>query len=772
MSCKNFRAGAGWLTALLSLPGFLLSPPLCADDQVTFAKDVAPIFRDKCETCHRPGQGAPMNLRTYEEVRPWAKSIRQRVATKNMPPWYLDQTIGIQQFANDRSLSAAQIATIVKWVDDGAPLGDKKDLPAPKVWADDSGWQFAKIIGREPDFIVKSADWTVPATGQDQWWKPVSDIPVTEERWVRAVEMRPATLAGRGVTHHAVAQLEQFAPASDQDIGGSDGPAPLAEWSIGKTWDAFRPGTGKLIVPGAKLRWDIHYHSVGQPIRDHVELAVYLYPKDQKPEHRTRLVSLYAFTSRNDLDIPPNSIASTQGYQALSSAARIENFQPHMHLRGKAMSLQAILPGGKAQLMLSYVDRFDFNWINNYIYADDAAPVLPKGTILHVTAWYDNTAQNKSNPDPNEWVGYGERQVEEMGHAWVNITPLSDQEYAAWLARPKPPATVPQSRELSASTHFKQVPFERLHESGQSVTPAYEGWWQNPDGTFNLLFGYFNRNTAQALDIPIGPNNRLDPGPPDQGQPTHFLTRRQKGVFTVTVPKDFGDKKITWTIVSNGRTLSVPAHLGAAWNITPLREIGLGNTPPTISFDAAGPNRQGPKPLVVQRTARAGEPLNLTVFAADDNRSQTTKVVRLRLEATLNWLKANGQTAPFATALSAAAADPDAAVATPRLAAAAAAAGADARTIAQYMGGDVTLTWQKYRGPGEVTFAEVQPEVVALPGSAIPVKNVFNGKGMTTATFSQPGDYILRVVANDSSGVDGEDFVCCWTNGEVKVKVE
>ncbi len=211
----------------------------------------------------------------------------------------------------------------------------------------------------------------------------------------------------------------------------------MTEWAIGKTWDAYRPGTGKLIVPGAKLRWDIHYHSVGEKITDHLELALYLYPKDQQPEHRTRLTILNAYYSPNDLDIPPNSIASTQAFHQLRSAARIENFQPHMHLRGKAMSMQAVLPDGTVQ-MLSYVDRFDFNWMNNYIYADDAAPVLPKGTMLHITAWYDNTSANKNNPDPNEWVGYGDRTVEEMGHAWVNITNISDEEYADWLAAHRP----------------------------------------------------------------------------------------------------------------------------------------------------------------------------------------------------------------------------------------------------------------------------------------------------------------------------------------------
>jgi hypothetical protein len=447
-----------------------------------------------------------------------------------------------------------------------------------------------------------------------------------------------------------------------------------------------------------------------------------------------------------------------------------------MHLRGKAMSLQAILPDGSVY-MLSYVDRFTFNWINNYIYADDSAPVLPKGTILRTTAWYDNTSHNKNNPDPNEWVGFGQRQVEEMGHAWANITYLSDKEYADWAATHKLAGTLmPKNAPLPAGTQFKQVPYEPPRESGQSVTPSYEGWWRNTDGTYNLLFGYFNRNTKQTLDIPVGPNNHFDPGPPDRGQPAYFLPRRQKGVFTVTVPKDFGDSKLTWTIVANGQTLSVPGHLGAAWEISPMKEIGIGNTPPVISFGGKGGSfpetAQGPKPLLAERTAKVGEPLDLTVFAADDNKSERTRVFRLRLESTMNRFKANGQTVPFAAALEASDADPDHAVPSPHLVDAARAAGADAATIAEYFGGDVGLDWQKYRGPGEVTFSNPHPEVEEVQGSAIPVRSAFNGKGTTTAVFSKPGEYILRVVADDASRVDQGDFECCWTNGEVKVTVK
>ena len=331
-------------------------------------------------------------------------------------------------------------------------------------------------------------------------------------------------------------------------------------------------------------------------------------------------------------------------------------------------------------------------------------------------------------------------------------------------------AMVSMALPANAQFKFRQVPAERPHESGQSVTPAYEGWWRNADGTYNLLYGYFNRNTRETFDIPIGPNNHMDPGQPDQGQPTHFLPRRQKGVFTITVPKDFGDRKIAWTIVSNGHTLSVPGHLGAAWIINPMSEVGIGNTPPTISFDEHGPSVQGPKPLLLECTAKAGEPLSFTVFAADDDRSIGIRAMRVALEVAL---KATGGTAPPGALATAAGPGGEDAVATPELLRAAAAAGFDADTVAMFKGGpSVTLTWQKYRGAGEVTFDNPRPNVDEVPGSEIPIKNVFNGKGTTIATFSKPGEYTLRVVANDSSGPDGGDFVCCWTNAEVKVKVE
>src|ERR1043166_6376336 len=176
--------------------------------RVTFAKDVAPILQEKCQECHRPNTAAPMSLVTYEETRPWAKAIRQRVITRNMPPWHLDKTVGIQHFANDRSLTDEQIATVVAWVDAGAPQGNPKNMPQPKQWPDDGGWLLAKQFG-QPELVLKSDSYTMPAHGQDVWFKPLTEVSLAEPRWVRAVEMRPGTIAGRKIMHHVLARLVQ-----------------------------------------------------------------------------------------------------------------------------------------------------------------------------------------------------------------------------------------------------------------------------------------------------------------------------------------------------------------------------------------------------------------------------------------------------------------------------------------------------------------------------------------------------------------------------------
>ena len=400
----------------------------------TFTKDVAPIFQKKCESCHRPDSIAPMSLQTYQEARPWARSIRDRVASRNMPPWHIDPAVGIQHYKGDRSLTQKEIDTIVAWAGNGAPQGNPADMPPPVKWPDGNGWNFAKELGKtEPDLIIRSPKYTQKATAMDAWYKPVVDTGLTEPRWVRAIEMRPSTIKGRKITHHALAfLLQDEKEAMSQGLINADndsGAGLFMEWAVNKQGEMLRENTGKLMLPGSKIRWDIHYSAAGEDVTDDVQLGIYFYPKGVTPKYRTAL-SLYSGIQGGNraLDIAPNTVSVTQNFHVMRRAGRVENFQPHMHLRGKAQMLEAILPNGQQQV-LGHVNRFEFNWMNNYVFEDDYAPLLPKGTILKITSWHDNTAANKNNPDPNQWVGWGDRTVDEMAHLWINITYMSDEDF-------------------------------------------------------------------------------------------------------------------------------------------------------------------------------------------------------------------------------------------------------------------------------------------------------------------------------------------------------
>ena len=245
----------------------------------------------------------------------------------------------------------------------------------------------------------------------------------------------------------------------------------------------------------------------------------------------------------------------------------------------------------------------------------------------------------------------------------------------------------------------------RPHAVGQSVSPSFEGWYANPDGSFSIVFGYFNRNFEEHLDIPIGPHNRIEPGPPDRGQPTHFLPRRHTGVFAIRVPADFGEQELTWSVTANGQTIAIPGNLNPAWRIDALKEVTNGNTPPELRFAAAGESGQGPAGIATRVTAVVAQPAELSVWATDDGVTRSRGSIR---------------TPPG-------------------------------------------VAWSKFRGPGEVTFSEVQP----------PLDD--SGRAVTQATFSTPGEYRLRVLAWDESGaqraVMAGGFFCCWTNGYVTVEV-
>ncbi|MEE2963567.1 MAG: hypothetical protein VX427_05385 [Acidobacteriota bacterium] len=270
--------------------------------------------------------------------------------------------------------------------------------------------------------------------------------------------------------------------------------------------------------------------------------------------------------------------------------------------------------------------------------------------------------------------------------------------------------------DVSVGTHgqnVRDVPIP--HDVGQSVSPSFEGWFENRDGTFTLSWGYFNRNYEERPDIPVGPNNRFDPGPADRGQPTYFLPRRQTGVFTTVVPADFGDQTLTWTVVRGGETIAIPGHLRPEWVIDAMMEAPSKNTPPVVRFEPAGEIGRGPGG-VRGAVAATFPDTTITVWARDD-------MVRKMREQ---------QRAP----------DEDTEATAPRFG----------------------VAWSKYRGSGTVTFSETEPQIDET------------GKAVTTATFSEPGEYVLRVLAWDDTGpqafVMAVGFQCCWTNGYLTVDVQ
>src|SRR5712671_4749830 len=273
----------------------LASPAFAADAArpVTFTKDVAPIFQAKCQDCHQPNSIAPMALLTYEDARPWARSIRQRVAARQMPPWHIDQSVGVQKFKNDMSLTDAQIDTIVKWIDGGAVKGDPKDMPPPKPLITTNEWQGVRDGFGPPDVVIKSDDYLMPARHQDVWWRSINDIPITEPKWVKMVEIRPSSLKARRIIHHSIAYLALSDANGDaMDKGTAQQPRgskddeidifverrpQLMEWAIGKGYDLYRPDTGKLIVPGEKISWDQHIHAIGEEVTGGSEIGIWYY---------------------------------------------------------------------------------------------------------------------------------------------------------------------------------------------------------------------------------------------------------------------------------------------------------------------------------------------------------------------------------------------------------------------------------------------------------------------------------------------------------------
>ena len=436
--------------AVLAVAGVPSGAAAQPEHDVTFTRDIAPILQRSCESCHRPRGGAPMNLITYQEVRPWARAIKARTEAREMPPWFVDKNIGIQHFKDDPSLSHDEIALIGKWVDAGAPRGNPADLPPPREWSA-GRW----TIG-EPDLVISSPVATVEAVAAD-WFggiNPPTPTGLTTDRFVKAVEVKEVLLdendqeldpaaASAGeksgdraalnlfVVHHAVITAMTPNAEADSPLGAAGNFNITHE--LGQNATYFPDWVGIRLPADSVLTYDrMHYHSVGQEVRVRVDTAFKLHPEGFEPKY------MQGFGAQSgafdlELDIPAGEQdVFRDGFHRLSRPAIMMTFEPHLHSSGKRMCIEAIYPNN-AREMLNCAD-YDHNWVKVYVYEDEAAPLLPAGTVLHLLAWYDNSESNPRVLDPRNWKGWGNRSIDDMLYHLPRMVYLTEEQFEEEVA--------------------------------------------------------------------------------------------------------------------------------------------------------------------------------------------------------------------------------------------------------------------------------------------------------------------------------------------------
>ncbi len=438
MPASSFRGRWFAVGAVAAAAFAMIAAPAAAQSGnpaggVTYHRDIAPILERSCQHCHRPESVAPMSLLTYEDVRPWARSIKYRTGRVGkpdvMPPWYIEKDVGIQDYKGDISLSAEEIALIAAWVDKGAPRGEPVDRPAVTRVVDASGWQ----IGA-PDLVVRSPEIEVSATAPD-WWGPMGETEtgLTEDRYVSAIEMRELstfegpperdTIGGLYVIHHLV-----VLPV------GPDG-RPVEEagfWpvhEVGRNPDVFHPDAGKLLKAGSKILFpSAHLHSNGRHTRARLEIGFKFHPEGYEPSRTVQIIG----PATVELDIRP--MEADQEFEAFSTLmehTRMMVYEPHMHAAGVRMCLDAIWQNNVETLSCA---GYNHNWVRVYTFEDDAAPLLPRGTILRIRGYFDNTPSNPNVSDPRNWSGLGHRSIDNMMINIGQAVSLTDQEFADEMA--------------------------------------------------------------------------------------------------------------------------------------------------------------------------------------------------------------------------------------------------------------------------------------------------------------------------------------------------
>jgi hypothetical protein len=410
--------------------------------EVTFSKDIAPILQRSCQNCHQPNGVAPMALITYKDARPWARSIKERTALRDkrgvMPPWFIEKSIGIQHYKNDNSLSDLEIGKIARWVDRGAPEGNPADMPPAVALVDGTKW-----TAGEPDLVLSTPEITVKA-GVPDWWGELDPTPtgLTEDRYVKSVEIREVndikgdlgrqTVGARYVFHHMIWTTGQPGQqVSFEAVGEGTGSWPVHE--VGRNADIFPDNAGKLLRAGSSLIFSsAHLHSNGRETKARLLYGFKFFPVGYKPTLR--------YTRRGlgdgvDISIKANEPNQRlDAYTVLEQPTKITSFEPHLHAPGIRMCLEYIWGINVQTLSCS---GYDHNWVRVYEYDDDYAPLLPKGTILHIIGYMDNTAANKNVPDPRNWSGSGNRSISNMFIDLGQELGLTDEQFYTEMAARK-----------------------------------------------------------------------------------------------------------------------------------------------------------------------------------------------------------------------------------------------------------------------------------------------------------------------------------------------
>ena len=397
------------------------------DREITYTRDVAKIIQDNCQICHQLGQIGPMSLTNYEEVRVWAPLIRMRVQEREMPPYQYDSHIGVQELKGDWRLDQKDIDTIVAWVDAGAPEGSPEYLPEPREFPPVGEWRLAAELG-PPDHVIKSSKWDVPAAGQDLWWEPKVPSGITENRCIKAIETLPSAKA-HGSTHHANSHFEVKDENGDWVRFGR-----LSEYAYGKLGEKVPEGACRIAPANSRVGWSIHYYPDGKAVEDdQVSVGIWYQDEDFNEEAAyPQDLSLYRLNG-GDYDIPPHGKLMTQGFHSFDHPVRIDSWQPHLHLRGVAMNIEVFDPNTGKREVISQASNWNAGWNHSHTYADGYQPLIPAGATIIQTAWYDNTAANPRNPDPDQWVATGQRTTDEMSHSWIAVTHLDEAGYQKLL---------------------------------------------------------------------------------------------------------------------------------------------------------------------------------------------------------------------------------------------------------------------------------------------------------------------------------------------------